>query len=389
MPPAPHPWNSLLTSLPYPHFLQTREWGQVKERYGWQSLYGVWDNEGVFRLDPDPQAVAAPAAHVRGAVLILSRTVRLAGLSAPWKILYLPKGPNLDWSDAPFRRSALADLQRLATDQRAIFVKLDPDIVLGRGEPGSEDDHLDKDGEAAGQELSGSGWRFSPDQIQFRNTVLLDLTASEEVLLARMKPKTRYNIRLAARKDVRVRVGDNADFPLLYRMYAETSARDGFVIRNEAYYQTVWSVFQERSERDPSQPYAEPLIAEVDGEPVAAVVVFYFGGRAYYVYGMSRESHREKMPNYVLQWEAMRRAKAEGCSIYDLWGAPDDFSEPGGMAGVFRFKQGLGGEVVRTLGAWDFAPSRFMYNLYSGVMPRILDFMRRRGASRTRQIIGA
>ena len=126
------------------------------------------------------------------------------------------------------------------------------------------------------------------------------------------------------------------------------------------------------------------MIAEVNGEVVAAIFVFYFAGRAYYVYGMSREAYREKMPNYLLQWEAMKRAKVRGCSVYDLWGAPDEFNESNSMWGVFRFKEGLGGEVIRTLGAWDYAPNPFWYKMYSEIIPRVLDLMRSRGKQRTK-----
>lgn len=135
-------------------------------------------------------------------------------------------------------------------------------------------------------------------------------------------------------------------------------------------------------------PTCEPLIAEVDDEAIAAIFVFYFARRAYYVYGMSREAHREKMPNYLLQWEAMKRAKERGCSAYDLWGAPDGFNESDSMWGVFRFKEGLGGQVVRTLGAWDYAPNPFWYKMYSEIIPRILDVMRSRGKARTQQNLG-
>lgn len=134
-----------------------------------------------------------------------------------------------------------------------------------------------------------------------------------------------------------------------------------------------------------SQPSAVPLIAEVAGEPVAAIFLFMFAGRAYYVYGMSRDAHREKMPTYLLQWEAMKRAKAFGCASYDLWGAPDEFDESDSMWGVYRFKEGLGGDVIRTLGAWDYAPNTLLYRLYTEVMPRVLDVMRSRGREKTRQ----
>ena len=222
------------------------------------------------------------------------------------------------------------------------------------------------------------------DQIQFKNTVLIDLKPSEEEMLTRMKQKTRYNIRLAQKKGITVRIGIQDDLATLYEMYAETSMRDGFVIRDEGYYRTVWETFMSSEE-----PTCEPLIAEVDGEPVAAIFVFYFAGRAYYVYGMSRNAHREKMPTYLLQWEAMKRAKAKGCDVYDLWGAPDVFDESDSMWGVYRFKEGLGGKVVRTLGAWDFAPNPLWYKMYSEIVPRVLDVMRSRGKTRTKQQLGA
>jgi lipid II:glycine glycyltransferase (peptidoglycan interpeptide bridge formation enzyme) len=191
---------------------------------------------------------------------------------------------------------------------------------------------------------------------------------------------------------------------MLYKMYAETSVRDGFVIRDEEYYKAVWQLFMANAQslaagsqtpttpRGPSlrdkSPFAEPLIAEVDHKPVAAIFVFYFAGRAYYVYGMSHNAHREKMPTYLLQWEAMKRAKARGCTVYDLWGAPDLFDESDSMWGVYRFKEGLGGKVVRTLGAWDFAPNPIWYKLYSETIPLVLDIMRSRGKAKTRQSLG-
>ena len=203
-------------------------------------------------------------------------------------------------------------------------------------------------------------------------------------MLARMKQKTRYNIRLAEKKGVSVRDGTVEDFPMLYKMYAETSVRDGFVIRDQDYYRTVWKTFYKPSIVH-GQPSVIPLIAEVNNEPAAGLFLFLFDERAYYVYGMSREIHREKMPTYLLQWEAMKHAKAAGCKVYDLWGAPEQFDETDSLWGVYRFKEGLGGRVSRTLGAWDYAPNKFWYKMYSEIIPRVLDVMRLRGRSQTRQ----
>ncbi len=148
--------------------------------------------------------------------------------------------------------------------------------------------------------------------------------------------------------------------------------RDGFVIRDERYYLDLWTTFIRAG-------LAEPLIAEVDHEPAAAVVIFRFAGGAWYMNGMSRPAHREKMPNYLLQWEALCRAKAAGCETYDLWGAPDVFDESDSLWGVYRFKEGFSGEVVRHIGAWDLPVRPQMYRLYAQTLPRLLDWMRRRG----------
>lgn len=390
-------WNVLIASLPNPHFLQTVEWGQVKAAGGWQPLYVVWsdksDKSGWFVLpdggcwtDKPDLLDLSDLSDITASAMVLRRSVIRGGFAAKLCLLYCPKGPNLDWNDVPLRQRVLNDLQALAREQGAIFLKLDPDVVLGTGLPGADDAVTEPGGEAVRADLALRGWRFSQDQLQFRNTVLIDVSPSEEDMLARMKQKTRYNIRLAAKKGVLLRVGTREDFSMLYRMYAETAARDGFIIREEPYYQTVWQIFLQPSTVF-GQPSAQPLIAEVEGEPVAAVFLFAFAGRAYYMYGMSQDAHREKMPTYLLQWEAMKWAKAHDCHIYDLWGAPDVFDESDSMWGVFRFKEGLGGSIVRTLGAWDFAPNPFWYALYTEVMPKVLDMMRRRGraqAGRTR-----
>jgi len=374
-------WNSLISRLPNPHFLQTYEWGQVKAKYGWQPIYLIWDETGKMK---EERSLPSFDFHPSAAALILKRQILRNGFAARLSILYTPKGPLLDWTNEALRNRVLNDLESFAKKQGAIFLKMDPDVILGTGIPSSNDDLIDRGGQAVMSELKRKGWRDSSDQIQFKNTVLIDLTPSQDEMLSRMKQKTRYNIRLAQKKGVTLRVGTQKDFGMLHKMYAETSVRDGFVIRDEDYYQTVWKLFIESSE-----PTCEPLLAEVESQPVAAIFVFYFARRAYYVYGMSRDLHREKMPTYLLQWEAMKRAKAKGCNVYDLWGAPDVFDESDSMWGVYRFKEGLGGKVVRALGAWDFAPNPLWYRTYSEIIPRILDIMRSRGKVKTRQSLGA
>ena len=382
-------WNQIISRLPNPHFLQTSEWGRVKAGYGWTPQYAVWTDDGKFHISQAADTWTPDAGQCQAAALILKKQILRRGFAARLSILYAPKGPLLDWNNSALRTRVLNDLQSLAKKQGAIFLKIDPDIVLGRGIPGSEGDLPDAGGQAARAELIRRGWLYSSDQIQFQNTVLIDLSQAEDEMLARMKPKTRYNVRLAEKKGVTIRPGTVADLPMLYKMYAETSLRDGFAIRDENYYLTVWKLFMSNNGGPElsALPACQPLIAEVDRQPVAAIFLFMFAGRAYYVYGMSRSLHRDKMPTYLLQWEAMRRARAAGCSVYDLWGAPEVFAESDSMWGVYRFKEGLGGEVIRTLGAYDLAPNSLWYKLYAEVMPRVLDVMRSRGKERTKQAL--
>ncbi len=356
----PQDWNEIVAALPGAHILQTRQWGQVKQAYGWQPFPKIWRDSG---------------GRVTAAALVLRRTITLRGINTGLGVMYVPRGPLMEPGDISLRRQVFEDLQNFARTSRSIFIKIDPEVHLGSGIPGEEDAADDPDGQETIALLESQGWRFSREQIQFRNTVWLDLAGSEEDWLARMKAKTRYNLRLAMRKGVVVRGGSLADLGLLYKMYAETSLRDGFVIRSEGYYHTVWSEFM-------TAGMAEPLIAEVEGEPVAALLLFTYAGRAWYLYGMSRDAHREKMPNYLLQWEAMRLARQRGCAIYDLWGAPDEFDTSDSMWGVYRFKEGLGGKVIRTIGAWDYPVRPWLYALYTKFLPRILDLMRSRGKKR-------
>lgn len=366
-PQLPATWDERIAGLPGSHLLQTWEWAALKARVGWRALPQVWQDER-------GQAVAA--------ALVLQRPIPMGGLAARLSLLYVPKGPLLDWADAPLRRRVLADLTVLARRQGSIFLKIDPDVWLGCGVPGAADDQPDPTGLAVLANLEQAGWRFSGDQIQFRNTVLIDLTPDLDTLLANMKQKARYNLRLAGRKGVTVRPAVLDDLPRLYRMYAETSVRDGFVIREADYYLGLWTAMMQAG-------LCEPLLAEVDGEAAAGVVIFRFAGKAWYMHGMSLLAHREKMPNYLLQWEAMRRAKAAGCSTYDLWGAPEVFDESDSLWGVYRFKEGLGGAVYRGLGAWDLPVRPGFYRLYTQILPRILNVMRRRGNARTQELVSA
>lgn len=344
-------WQQALAQLPNAHALQSWVWGQFKSRWGWSAM-------------PLLLTVSQSSWEPLAAAMVLKRKVpRL-----PFSILYVPKGPALDYNDGALRRTVLAELEQIARRQRAIFVKIDPDVVRGWGQ---EPERPSPIGSKFVRELKDRGWRFSADQIQFRNTVEIAVGRPEEELLMEMKQKTRYNIRLAGRKGVSVRAGTAEDFPTIARMYEKTAARDEFAIRPLDYYLDAWRSFYEAG-------MAQPLLAEYEGDPIAAVILIRYGDRVIYMYGASTNRERKRMPNYLLQWEAIRWTRAQGCEIYDMWGAPDKFVESDPLWGVWRFKSGFAGQVVRHIGAWDYAARPFWYWVYTVVMPKYLDFLRSR-----------
>ena len=133
-------WNSIISKLPNPHFLQTYEWGQVKAKYGWSPLYAVWTADGKFSVFKDTDNWSLNTNHYVAAALILKRQILRNAFAARLSILYSPKGPLLDWTNEALRNRVLNDLQSFARKQGAIFLKMDPDVVLGTGIPNSEDD---------------------------------------------------------------------------------------------------------------------------------------------------------------------------------------------------------------------------------------------------------
>lgn len=339
-------WEKALSQLPNAHALQSWTWGEFKSRWGWLAA------RYLLEIDGNPLA----------AFQVLKRQLpRL-----PFSILYVPKGPILDYNDGSLRRVVLAELEAIAAREKAIFIKIDPEVVKSWG---LEPERPSPIGAKFIKELQQRGWRFSAEQIQFRNTVEMAVQRPEEELLAAMKSKTRYNIRLAGRKGIVVRPGTAVDWTVIGAMYRETAVRDGFAIRPLDYYRDIWQAFYDAG-------MAQPLIAEYEGEPVAAVVLVRCGDRVIYMYGASTGKERSRMPNYLLQWEAIRWAQAQGAEIYDFWGAPDEFVETDRMWGVWRFKDGFNGQVVRHIGAWDFVKRPLLYWLYTVALPKYLDFLR-------------
>ncbi len=329
---SPETWDRFVVAHPQAHILQTSPWAALKAGFGWEV-------ERVALLD-DGEPVA-------GAQLLYRRLP--GGLG---RLAYVGRGPLVDWKgeESDLLVSALSDAARA---RGAVVLTVEPDLP---------------DQARYRKRLTALGFVPSPlGSIQPRRTLVVDLSADEEAILAAMKSKTRYNIRLAARKGVTVREGTEADLPAFGRLMAATGTRDGFGVHAPIYYERAFRLFVPRG-------WARLLLAEVEGEEVAALMVFALGHRAWYLYGASSNAHREKMPNYRLQWEAMRWARSRGCAEYDLWGVPDEEEEKleagftsrsDGLWGVYRFKRGFGGRLVRTVGAWDLPLRPVLYRLYT------------------------
>ncbi|MGI6207550.1 MAG: lipid II:glycine glycyltransferase FemX [Anaerolineae bacterium] len=329
--PAPDAWEREVSSLPYPHFLQSAPWAQFKERYGWRAER--------YRLQDDGQTL--------GYASVLSR--KLAG---PLALAYVPRGPLLVRQDRASLEAALSALEDLARRRHWLMIKVDAELW---------DDDV---AEWARPTLEARGWQPG-QQVQFRNTVQMDITGSEDDILARMKPKTRYNVRLAARRGVAVRPVGKEEFGTAYDLYRRTALRDGFIVRPRSYYEQLWSTLLDAD-------MGTVLMAEYEGAPLAALVAVAHGNTAWYFHGASGDEHRNLMPTYLLQWEAIRWARARGCTVYDMWGAPESPDDDEGMGGVLRFKLGFGGRFREGLGAWDYAPVPALYQLYTVTVPRLL-----------------
>ncbi|MBK8050423.1 MAG: peptidoglycan bridge formation glycyltransferase FemA/FemB family protein [Anaerolineales bacterium] len=323
-------WRTLRAHVPEPHVLQSWEWGEIKGQTEWHA-----------------DRLAVESAAGRAAMQFLWR--QPLG-SVPVRIGYVPKGPVLDWSNLDLVDEALGAVEDHARALGCIFVKIDPDVRDDTGQ-----------GRLVLHALERRGWRYSTDQVQFKNTAYTDVRVREEALLAGMKNKWRYNVRLAEKRGITVREAGLPDLPAFYGLYLETGQRDGFLIRPYEYYQAAWTTML-RAQGDAGNPAGGALLLAEHTEeeaPVAGLFLFRYGARTWYFYGASSERRRRDMPNHLLQWEALRWAQRQGCAVYDWWGAPtnpDDADDS--MQGVWQFKQGFGAEFQSHIGAWDFVVSR-------------------------------
>ena len=326
-------WSEFLSKCPNAHLLQTAQWGELKSNFGWE----------VVRL------VARDDDSTWGAQILFRH------LPLGYSFAYLPKGPLL-MDDVRTAENSIPgpsywkEVDQVCHKKKAIFLKIDPDDYPDSAVFNAAD-------------LS-DGFQHNPHSIQPRRTLVVSLEGPEEMIMARMKQKTRYNIRLAGKKDIRVEAsGDVATF---YQLMEATGERDQFGIHTQAYYQDAYELFS-------AEDKCVLLIAEFQGHPIAGLMAFAAGTRSWYLYGASASRHRERMPTYLLQWEAIKWARSKGCLHYDLYGIPDHDQEHleanfqdrrDGLWGVYRFKRGFGGEIIRAPESVDRVYNSLLYKFY-------------------------
>lgn len=313
-------WNHFLSQHPNTHLLQTGEWGELKSAFGWKPVRVISGNIGAQ---------------------ILFRKLPLG-----FTVGYIPKAVIGDQSSVSSEQF-WSEIDAVCKSHRAIFLKLEPDRWN------------DQQPETWNLKLE-----TSPHNIQPPRTIIINIKDDEDAILAKMKQKTRYNIRLAEKKGVTVRAWD--DIASFHKMMLVTGGRDGFGVHSLEYYKRAYGLLYPKG-------LGEILLAEYEGKPLAALFVARNGNRAYYLYGASTDEERSRMPTYLLQWEAMKWAKARGCDEYDLWGVPDEDeatleanfeSRHDGLWGVYRFKRGFGGELKRAAQALDRVYNPMLYKLY-------------------------
>ncbi len=329
--PNPDQWDTFVAAQPNGHILQTSRWGELKARFDWSA---------------EQIAVLHGSDIVAGALVLFRKLPMRLGTLA-----YIPKGPLLDFDDDAVGAELLHGLDRLMKRHRAILLKIEPDQLA---------DH------SFNIRAAHFGFRASPQTIQPPRTITIDLARDDDAILAAMHPKTRYNIRLAAKKDVVVREAVEADLPAFNSLMEVTGERDGFSVHSAEYYAAAFQLFAATDQ-------AKLFVATFEERVIAGLFVFALGDQAWYFYGASGEAERQRMPNHALQWAAMQWAKARGCKEYDLWGIPDEdeatleahyLERSDDLWGVYRFKRGFGGKVIRFAGAYDRVYDPVLYQAY-------------------------
>lgn len=338
-------WDELVADLGGQPF-QSWAWGELKSHFGWR-----------------PQRVTSDDG--RAAAQLLIRPYR--GLA----VAYVPRGPVMG-AGAAVDETLINELVRLARAQRAAFLRFEPD--LSDDDPGAE---------ALRASLRRLGFKTADKTLQPRSTIRLDLAPGEDQLMAAFSKGHRADIRRAERDGVVIRVGAPDDADVLHEMLVATNTRKSFGFHSAAYYRRLLLDFGDA---------ARIQIAELEGKPVGASVILAFGRHGTYLAAGSNAKGLEHRAAHLLQWHAIRWAKERGALTWDLWGIADArgqyelaaaahsltddelgklevAAQRDPLDGVYRFKKGWGGQVVRTVPAFDrvlIAPAYWLWQLRRG-----------------------
>ena len=313
----PADWDAFVEANELGSYLQRTAWARVKAANGWTSA-----------------RVVAGGAIPIGAQVLLRRPRPL-----PWAFAYAPRGPVATaWTAESV--GAFTDGLRSAPLGRVSHVRIDPEV--------ERDGPLDRDGSLRGF-LADSGWRPAPP-IQPPSTRLIDLAADEDALWADLRKKWRQYVNKARSNGVTIVELPGDPIGRFYAIYRETALRAGFLIRVEQAYRDVWDAYR------PSGDATILFAIDAEGTPQAALFLVRNGLRVVEPYGGMTGAGGALRANYLLKWEAIRRARAGGAATYDLWG----LAHPG----IAHFKTGFGGREVRFIGAWDLVLSELGRRTY-------------------------
>jgi len=325
-------WDAFLAETAGGDHVQTSLWARVKAPRGWRAVRLVVTRDGHI---------------VAGAQLLKRSWAHLGGFG------YVPSGPVVGVPDPALYTLVVEELHRLARAHRLHYLVVQPPV----------------NGQAVAARLQTGGFRPSPLVVAEAITFQLDLTRDIETILAQMKPKTRYNLRLGLRRGVTVRQGDERDLPTFHALYLATSRRQGFPADSLEYFSHLWRVFHPHGN-------AELFIAQYAGDAVSALLAVPFGDTVLYKRGGWSGRCGDRRPNEVMHWAAIRWAKSRGFRSYNFGDVdlPTAMADPRGgqradrpadMDTVTRFKLGFGGQVTPGPPAFDYvynAPLRWAYD---------------------------
>ena len=307
------------------HPLQSWEWGKFRERTGCKVI-----RLGLF----EPSTGSEQTKLKAGYQLTIHPLPKI-----PYNIIYFPKGPMPN-------KIIINALIKLGQAEKAILVKMEPNVVV-------DDKKITPD---IWKELN-----LQAGQPLFtKYTFQIDLSKSDEELLAAMKSKTRYNLRLSQKHGVRV-VEDNSSkaFETYLKLMKETTKRQKFYAHTPDYHHKMWQILQPAG-------IAHLLVAKYKNKPLVTWILFTFNKVLYYPYGASTRKCQNVMPSYAMMWEAIQFGKKHNCELFDLWGTPGHNPSPKDpWYGFHRFKEGFGAKLVEFIGTYDLIIDHRFYPLYN------------------------